>query len=1451
METRRSLGLCLGASTVTLVQVEQDRHDPGSRPRIVARSHHPHEGDPKRTLQRALAEIDLASIDRVAATGRKFRQFVNLTSISEPEAVEHAYAFLKPPGVDCPAVVSAGGETFMVYALDRSGRIANVTTGNKCASGTGEFFLQQLRRMNVGLSEAAHFAAVAAPHPVSGRCSVFCKSDCTHATNKGVPKAQVTAGLCLMMANKILELLKRVERRDIMVVGGTAQNGMMIEYLRREVPGLIVPEEAPGFEALGAALWALEHATAPFPGFEHLFVEGAAAFDRLPPLQDFAAQVDFKTLPRGRVRAGDDCVLGLDVGSTTTKAVLLRRADHALLASEYLRTNGDPVSAARSCYRSLLEQVRWETDPSRIRVAGLGVTGSGRQIAGLHALTDGVINEIIAHATAAVYFDPAVDTIFEIGGQDAKYTYITNSVPSDYAMNEACSAGTGSFLEESALETLGVRMEEIAGVALKGARPPNFNDQCAAFIASDIKNAIHEGVPREDIVAGLVYSICMNYSNRVKGNRPVGEKVFMQGGVCYNHAVPLAMAALVGKPIVVPPEPGLMGAFGVALEVQNRIEQGRLPEETFDLQILADREVAYGKSFTCQGGKEECDRRCTISVVGIEDRKYPFGGACNRYYNMRHDVHYDVEALDLVHLRQRLVYETYGVPPAGAAEAGGRPRVGLNRSLLVNSFYPLYSNFFHQLGFDPVLPDTASQEGIDQRGAPFCYPVELAHGFFETLLNSDPPLEFIFLPHLKAVPNQDPQTSLQSQVCPLVQGESFYLRTAFKKRLRRLSGTRLLTPLLNMSTGLEAAEAPLVAAAAEMGVPRRRAREAFAFALRKQLDCFADMKAAGRRVLAEIEADPERFGVVILSRPYNGFAEEAHMGIPHKFASRGVTVIPMDFLDVDVDRSKRHMYWGMGKLLMKAARVVQTHPQLFGTYVTNFSCGPDSFLIGYFRDIMGRKPSLTLELDSHTADAGLETRVEAFLDIVGAYRQLMARRLIPSAGSGFRPARTELDAEGARVVTSSGETLPMADPRVTVLVPSMGRLGTEAFVSVVKGYGLHAKAGTENDESILKIGRANTSCKECLPLILTTGTLLSYVRNGKRPDEVVVYFMPTGSGPCRFGQYAIFMEDLIRRMQIPNVAFLALSSDNSYTGMDKDFQRHAWWAVVVSDTMEDIRSMLLADAVDPASAMGVFEEEWGRILAAMESADYDRLKSQLARCADRLKRIPLRRPPAEVPIVSLTGEIFVRRDALSRRYLTERLAEKGYATLCAPVAEWVHYCNYLVGHGYNQDPMTALQKFKLRLRNFFQGRYERQIKSILAASGLVRAGELDVGAIIENARPHLSLDLTGEAVLTVGGSLSEILRHACGVISIGPFGCMPNRLSEAILSETMTAQDKLATDPDNPTLRTVLTDIDDLPFLAIETDGSPFPQVITAKLETFLLRAGRIHERMRAAGAGR
>ncbi|PIP39565.1 MAG: activase, partial [Desulfobacterales bacterium CG23_combo_of_CG06-09_8_20_14_all_51_8] len=838
-------------------------------------------------------------------------------------------------------------------------------------------------------------------------------------------------------------------------------------------------------------------------------------------------------------------------------------------------------------------------------------------------------------------------------------------------MNEACSAGTGSFLAEAAHETLGIPVENIAEVALLAENPPNFNDQCAAFISSDIKTAIHEGIDPSDIVAGLVYSICMNYNNRVKGNRPVGRKIFMQGGVCYNRAVPLAMAALTGRKIIVPPEPGLMGAFGAALEIKKRTELGLIRENQFDLKALSERSVGYGKSFTCRGGRERCDRGCAISIIELEGKKFPFGGACNRYYNLRHQLTYDVESLDLVRAREKLIFPPQvqaslsGIPQAPPAKP--RKTIGINKSFLVNSFYPFYEALFLEMGFAPVLAKTLSKPGIDRKNAAFCYPAELAHGFFHGLIQRDNPLDYIFLPHIHSIPVE--KRTADPQTCPFVQGEPYYLQAAFGPEIERLKnqGTRILSPFVNMPGSLADAREAMMQTAEQMGIVRKSAMAAFDRAMRVQQQCFDKMKSMGQGVLEDLAANPEKIAIVVFGRPYNAMVEEAHMGIPHKFASRGVTVVPFDFLPFEQEDAKQNMYWGMGQLILKAARLVQKHPQLYGAYITNFSCGPDSFLITYFRAIMGRKPSLTLELDSHTADAGLETRIEAFLDIVRQYRQIMFSEKPAVLKKTFTPARTFLKRQTPYVRTSAGVDLPVTDPRVTLLIPSMGRISTQAIAAVFADAGYHVAPLLPTDDAVLKLGRAHTSCKECLPLILTTGTLLDYAYHQKKIGEVLVYFMPSASGPCRFGQYAVFMEDLICRLGLSDVAVFSLTSDNTYSTMGKGFNnRKAWCAIVLGDLMEDAHAMLLANALDSVFAEDVFNAALASLLKALLRGGFDDLRRELGYQIGQLSAIPVKRPYKEVPKILLTGEIFVRRDAFSRQQLGEHLAKMGFAVACSP-----------------------------------------------------------------------------------------------------------------------------------------------------------------------------------------
>lgn len=405
----KSLGICLGASTITFVEVHNETKNEKKEIKITNIISNVHEGNAKQNFFDILSKINPESFEKITVTGRKFRENVNLTKITEPEAIEYSLEYLNLDNKEYNVLVSAGGETTIVYELDNFHKITNVHIGNKCASGTGEFFLQQIRRMALEPDEAIKLAKNEHPHKIAGRCSVFCKSDCTHALNKGEKKGSVVSGLCKMISGKIIELLSTLKTKNVILTGGVTKNSVVMDYLKRQVDKLLIPDQACYFEALGAALYGLKHETLVFPGIKNLYNEGESSFEFLKKLSDYTPKVSFKDVKHSKVKENGNYILGVDVGSTTTKAILLEKSTNEIAASIYLRTNGNPVEAARNCYREIKKQ----TENKKIKIIGLGVTGSGRHIVGLHAFTDGIINGIIAHAAASVYFDKDVDTILK------------------------------------------------------------------------------------------------------------------------------------------------------------------------------------------------------------------------------------------------------------------------------------------------------------------------------------------------------------------------------------------------------------------------------------------------------------------------------------------------------------------------------------------------------------------------------------------------------------------------------------------------------------------------------------------------------------------------------------------------------------------------------------------------------------------------------------------------------------------------------------------------------------------------------------------------------------------------------------------------------------------------------------------------------------------------------
>jgi predicted CoA-substrate-specific enzyme activase len=1420
----RSLGICLGASSIKTVLLSSDNN------KLNIKDFHTktHESNPREAFVSILDAMELQGVDNCMITGRKFREIVDLPSITEPEALEAGLQYLKQCGeINEPydAIVSLGSESFLLYTLNKDLTISSIETGNKCASGTGEFFLQQIRRMNLSIDEAVTVAVDSDPYKVSGRCSVFCKSDCTHALNKGVPAGRVTAGLCEMIAGKVLDLLDKSPGTRIIAVGGVTKNTVIMDMLRKKVEKLYIPEMADCFEALGAACCADKQKTAYTRRKSSLFSHKGSSFQILPPLKDAQDLVVFETIPEHKAEDGDELIFGLDVGSTTTKAVALRIKDNAIVAKTYLRTNGNPVAASRECYKAITDQIT-----ANVTFTGLGTTGSGRQIAGLHAETDSVINEIIAHATAAAYFDPDVETIFEIGGQDAKYTYLVNGVPSDYAMNEACSAGTGSFLEESAKESMGIDYRSIQDIAIKAMQPPNFNDQCAAFISSDIKTASHEGVSTEDIVAGLVYSICMNYVNRVKGRRPTGKKVLMQGGVCYNKAVPLAMANLIHHQIIVPPEPGLMGAFGVALEVKNRIENGLTEKKFFNPAQLASRDVTYGKSFTCHGGTTKCDRGCEIAMIIIEGKKYPFGGACNKYYNMIHHVAFESSQFDHVQTRQNTLLKSQE-----EKTFPGAPIVGFNRSFLAYMLYPMYKTFFTELGVNLVMSEDIDTEGFKRKRSAFCYPAEIAHGAFRSLLSKNP--DYIFMPSVIELFVENAKTRRREHqcTCMILQSEPYYLKSAFKDINPEI---KMISPILDFSQGWETQEKEFMDVAVQLGKTKKEG----ALAYKKAVDAYRAtqdaIKKKGREVLAELEKNPDQIGIVLFGRFYNAFASDANMGIPEKFASRGVTLIPWDFLPYQQENIDYEVNWAIGQNLMKASKVVARHPQLFASFITNFSCGPDSFLLTYFRDFMGTKPSLTLELDSHTADAGINTRIEAFLDIVDRYRKIGTST---PAGNHFVPAQIVIEKNKPKFISSDGLKFDLKDPAVKVMLPSMGKLSSELIAAALKGAGMNAEAIPVYDREVLRIGRSHTTCKECLPLILTTGGLVNYLNTRENKNEKLAYFMPTCGGNCRFTQYSVYLEKLINKNQIQDTALLTMTNENGYAGLQINDQINTLKTVVISDCMEDIQNNIKVVAYDYDKAMNVFDKSWQKILNVFSEKSGKNVNKILADVARDLSTIKLKYPLKEAKTVSLLGEIFVRREYFSCQDLIDRLALNDIIVKRAPVLEWLNYCDYNVKEGIYEGQFNIKGFLEFQAKMFLQNRFEKQYKKILAKSGLYMYEPVNVDETIDYGKNFFNIRFTGESILVAGSFFKDIFHSIHGAISIGPFACMPTRVIEAVMTAeaTMDTARNINAVHDNNGLK----DVGTLPFLTIESDGNPFPQILEARIEAFCLQVERFYEK--------
>jgi predicted CoA-substrate-specific enzyme activase len=1405
-----SLGINVGSSSLKMVLLDGES--------IVWSSVLPHEGDFLSAVRKTLAGHSVPAGARSLVTGNEGRGLFALNNTIEPLCIEAA---LRSIGEKVDAVVTMGGEDLIVYTVDDRCAIVNNFSGNKCASGTGEFFKQQLARMDMRLEDAAKVGSDAKVMPLSTRCSVFMKSDCTHRLNKReATKDDIVLSLSMVMATKVVDFLKRakVMRGRVMLTGGTTLNPHILRFIRETAPEIdfVITKEASYFEAYGAAILARESGT-PFPGGEKLLRSNEIRFDRLDDLNGALAKVQYFEEKTGPVRAGREYILGVDGGSTTTKACLIDIETDEVVASHYGRTHGDPVKALKICLERMREKIAADVGDAQIVISLAATTGSSREILGVFLETQGVYNEIIAHSVGTTHFSKDVDTIFEIGGQDAKYVLLKNGVPIDYAMNEACSAGTGSFLEESAQGDLNIgSAAEIGDIALSARAPLKFGEHCSAFINSDIRKAVQQGASREDITAGIVCSIVSNYLNRVVGNRSIGQKVFLQGGVAKNKAVPLAFAMLLGKPILVPPSPELMGCYGVGLLARQKHVDGLLPKASYDLAEIGSREIVYESVFQCKA----CENLCPIQVLNVGGTKYMFGGRCNKYANMRKKAK-ETQVSDWVRERTELLYVASAPNPADF-----RPKrdyvVGIPKCFSVHTLYPFYSWFFHELGIRTFLSEEVDHEGVARAESTYCFPAEIAHGAVEDVWKKG--ADYVFLPHFRDMPSYE--EDVHANFCPITQALPYYIRKAFPD----IPGDRILDVVVSFKFGRAKALEHFVKLGERLGIGPGEIERAFDLASDRQEAYFRKAAELGRRALDEARK-AARPVIALLGRPYNAYTADANMGIPRKFTTRGYSVIPFDILPFEDQTIFANMYWYYGQQDLKAAALIKNEPNVYITYVSNFSCAPDSFILHYIKWMMGMKPFLILELDSHSADAGIDTRVEAFLDIIDGYR------------SKLTDIREERYDNGLRFVNRKGEDFHLLDERtgekipirgskrVKLLLSNMGDLSTELMGAVLRGVGVNAEAMPVADRKTIQLARSHASGKECVPSHIVLGSALKYFASEKyRKDELYVLFVPITTGPCRTGQYFVFYENLFRDMRLENVIVMTMSADNSYTELGPDFSKHMWFTLAIGDYMKDVQNSLRACASDPAEAVARFNRSWRKLMAVAEK-DITKIMPTLREIALEVASIPLRKRLAEVPRVLIVGEIYVRRDDFAVDELVGLFSSKGIMAKIAGIGEWIHYLDFVRGYDLKKRlrllPMAkrlfseeARKLLRLRVEEAWKRWVESRVKRALAPAKLIPHTPHDMRKIMANtAKYFVNHELNSEIAVSSGVAATAMEEGYSGIVNISPFACLIGRVIEGLL--TPWARER------------------DYPVISVEVDGNLLPPSIVNKLNIFMVNVLR------------
>jgi predicted CoA-substrate-specific enzyme activase len=1236
---------------------------------------------------------------------------------------------------DAKTIVQIGGQSSDIIILeDGLNKPWKVSSNPLCAAGTGRFMEQQAYRLGIDINEFAAIALLCqdAPPRIAARCSVFAKTDLIHLQQKGVSVESMLYALCESIARMVTSLHKGIFPEPVYFVGGVASNSAIVKALselfsqrNNHKVEVLVPENYRYIEAIGSALLAKNRKSA---GIVLPEENNSKALFQLPKLETTTTEYYANG---NKITTKQNGYLGIDVGSTSTKAVILDESGKILLAKHYLMTAGKPIDAVKDVFRNLLDR-----GSGNISIRSAGVTGSGRYLIGSLIGADLIKNEITAQTRAAAEIDPDAD-IIEIGGQDSKLIIKRNGVVIDYQMNKACAAGTGSFIDELA-EMLGVSVKdgEFAQLAFKAPYTVDLGTRCAAFMGQAVASAQQEGVPIEILAASLSNSIAGNYLSKVVGNRKLGNKIILTGAVFYNQAIISAFRAkLNDKELRVAENNEVTGAIGAALLARENHKRDASKFRGFETVINTTCDLSY---FTCKG----CDNNCTITRMQMPGQPLTFyGSRCDKYDSAASSTKQGTAFDD----REKLLFNRI------KEKTSAIKTVGIPRALLVYDFAPLMIGFLNELNVKTTLSRKTTKEIIEKSSelaySDSCFPMKLVHGHAAELADND----YILFPSSIRLGTKDGDEN-QKYACPLVQASPFIIRTVLDLN------KKLLSPILDFSLGDAEVISNLTGAAVEMGFSKGQGRKAAIAGLQMQRQFEQEKVLAGEKLLDSLAAS-KKLGVVLMSRAYMSQDSGANLGIAEKLAQLGVVPIPLDFLPLSTVSPKQFSdrpYWYYESKLAAAASIIEKNPQLYGLILSNFGCGPNSFILRLVEDIMGNKPLGQLEIDEHAAEAGIVTRLEAFVDTIENY------------------ARSSISAKQAEKSVYRGATSRVNTGK-TLLVPRMSPQA-HAVAAAMEASGAKAIVLPEPDINNLIYGNQMTTGTECLPYRITLGDFIRFVKENGNDISRYEGFAAGSFGPCRLGKYTIEQMKILREMGI-DLPIRTTVSNNAYRDLNlgPGFQRLAWNGIVATDFLLKLLWRCRPYERQSGAMDMLFNDYVNKI------ADQTRLSAPLKpvlKLAVSEFQSAVDKSIPRKPLIGINGEIFLRSNNFSNNNLVKACEQSGLEVTVSSMSEWMKYTAYR-----NLEDAIRFRKPLKIVTSFISNQIQNKDEAAIASSftGIVDILESPTKHVLMETKKYFSPRCGSEAVLSIGTGL-EWLKNPefSGVISVMPHGCMPGGIVAAM-----------------------------------------------------------------------